>query len=180
MQALIGTVMPKLVVPGHCIHTRLAGWPTGASRDLRTYAQRGSSAEMQKAVPVVEYLQWKTPLSIIKYPDPKLRAVNAKIGVFDDKLRQLAQQMFQVMYEDDGVGLAAPQVGVNIRLMVFNETAERGNPAETVLVNPEIVEKGKVTDIDVEGCLSFPQVYADVEVRVGADYATAAGAISRC
>jgi len=41
-------------------------------------------------------------------------------------------------HRDDGVGLAAPQVGVNVRLMVFNETAERGDPAETVLVNPEV------------------------------------------
>ena len=43
-----------------------------------------------------------------------------------------------MVHRDDGVGLAAPQVGVNVRLMVFNETAERGNPAETVLVNPEV------------------------------------------
>jgi hypothetical protein len=65
---------------------------------------------------------------------------------------------------DDGVGLAAPQVGVNVRLMVFNETAERGSPEETVLVNPVIIEKGRATDVDVEGCLSFPKIYADVEV----------------
>jgi hypothetical protein len=48
--------------------------------------------------------------------------------------------------------------------MVFNETAERGSPEETVLVNPVIIEKGRSTDVDTEGCLSFPKIYAEVEV----------------
>lgn len=131
---------------------------------MRTNARRASGAAAQpRQIPVVDKLEWSNPLSIIKYPDPRLRAVNAKIAVFDDSLKQLASQMMEVMYQDDGVGLAAPQVGVNVRLMVFNETAERGNPAETVLVNPEIIEKSKATDIDEEGCLSFPKIYADVE-----------------
>lgn len=65
---------------------------------------------------------------------------------------------------DDGVGLAAPQVGVNIRLMVFNETARPGAPEETVLVNPTIIEKSRLTDFYEEGCLSFPKMYGDVEV----------------
>ena len=65
------------------------------------------------------------------------------------------------------MGLAAPQVGVNVRLMVFNETAQPGDPAETVLVNPIIIEKSKSTDMDVEGCLSFPKMYGDVEVSQG-------------
>jgi len=47
----------------------------------------------------VEKLEWQTPLSIIKYPDPRLRAVNAKIAVFDDTLQQLANQMFEIMYQ---------------------------------------------------------------------------------
>lgn len=68
---------------------------------------------------------------------------------------------------DDGVGLAAPQIGVNVRLMVFNETAQPGAQEETVLVNPVILETGRATNIDVEGCLSFPLIYADVEVRNG-------------
>lgn len=68
---------------------------------------------------------------------------------------------------DDGVGLAAPQLGLNLRLLVFNETAEPGAPEETVLVNPVIVERGRAMDVDVEGCLSFPRIYADVEVMMG-------------
>lgn len=47
----------------------------------------------------VEKLQWSTPLSIIKYPDPRLRAVNARVAVFDDTLKQLANQMFEIMYQ---------------------------------------------------------------------------------
>lgn len=73
-------------------------------------------------------------------------------------------------HRDDGVGLAAPQIGVNVRLMVFNETARPGAQEEVVLVNPSIIEKGKATDIDVEGCLSFPGIYADVEVRGGEEF----------
>ena len=67
-------------------------------------------------------------------------------------------------FRDDGVGLAAPQVGVNIRLMVFNETAKPGDPAEKVLVNPTILAKSKTTDMDTEGCLSFPDIYQKIEV----------------
>lgn len=69
---------------------------------------------------------------------------------------------------DDGVGLAAPQVGVNIRLMVFNEFGPeaKGGPSETVLVNPEIVMRSRRAEREEEGCLSFPKIYAEVEVRV--------------
>ena len=65
---------------------------------------------------------------------------------------------------DDGVGLAAPQVGVNVRLMVFNPfgSAKPGN--ESILVNPEIVESSRLRGMDEEGCLSFPKIYGEVEV----------------
>ena len=65
---------------------------------------------------------------------------------------------------DDGVGLAAPQVGVNIRLMVFNETGRRGAKEEMVLVNPKVVSSNKQISVYEEGCLSFPKIFADVEV----------------
>lgn len=57
---------------------------------------------------------------IVKYPDPRLRASNEIIDTFDDSLAKLAKDMFKLMYAAQGVGLAAPQVGVNKRLMVFN------------------------------------------------------------
>lgn len=116
---------------------------------------------------------WESPLSVVKYPDPVLRAPNATIECFDENLAKLAEEMFEVMYEDDGVGLAAPQVGVNIRMMVFNETGEREHPeAQVVLVNPRIVTASKDTSVFEEGCLSFPKLYGDVvrpnKVRVKA------------
>jgi peptide deformylase len=58
-----------------------------------------AAAAAAAAAAAVDKLEWSTPLCIIKYPDPRLRAVNAKIGVFDDSLKQLANQMFDVMYQ---------------------------------------------------------------------------------
>ena len=64
---------------------------------------------------------------------------------------------------DDGVGLAAPQVGVNVRLMVYNPTGRRGGE-EYILVNPKILHTSGKRDTAEEGCLSFPRLFADVEV----------------
>ncbi len=65
---------------------------------------------------------------------------------------------------DDGVGLAAPQVGLNLRLMVFNPTGERGGE-EVVLVNPKVITSGGGRDSYDEGCLSFPRIFGHVMVR---------------
>jgi len=100
-----------------------------------------------------------------KYPAPCLRAKNAPVEVFDDALEGLAQAMFKVMYETVGCGLAAPQVGVNYRMMVYNEAGEPGRGKEVVLCNPKIVKYSKEKELFEEGCLSFPKMYADVEVR---------------
>ena len=64
--------------------------------------------------------------------------------------------MVSPCFSTDGVGLAAPQVGVNVRLMVYNPEGERGKGKEYILVNPKIVKFTKETDTDLEGCLSFP------------------------
>ncbi|XP_018446904.1 peptide deformylase 1B, chloroplastic/mitochondrial [Raphanus sativus] len=107
-------------------------------------------------------LQFETPLKIVEYPDPILRAKCKRIGVFDENLKNLADNMFDVMYKTDGIGLSAPQVGLNVQLMVFNPAGESGEGEEIVLVNPKI---NKYSDKLVpfnEGCLSFPGIYADV------------------
>ena len=65
---------------------------------------------------------------------------------------------------DDGVGLAAPQVGVNVRLMVFNESGKRNSQHEMVLINPKVVSSNRQHSLFEEGCLSFPRIFADVEV----------------
>src|SRR4051812_40067362 len=89
------------------------------------------------------------------YPNPVLRKNCAPVTTFDQSLRQLAERMFAVMYESKGVGLAAPQIGVSLRVYVVNTTGEPGG--EQVLVNPEVVETSG-SQTDGEGCLSFPGV----------------------
>ena len=105
-----------------------------------------------------------TKLKILKYPNPKLRSENALVVDFNADLQQVAKEMLLVMYAADGVGLAAPQVGINTRLMVFNEA---GSPAkadkEMVLVNPTILATSEDKDLDEEGCLSFPLIKGRVE-----------------
>lgn len=108
-----------------------------------------------------------TSLRVIKYPDPSLRAKNEEITMEelkDGSIKQLAKEMFLVMYAAEGVGLAAPQVGVNKRLMVFNESGDRKKWLdEVVMINPKIVEGSEGTEIGIEGCLSFPGMDGDVE-----------------
>ncbi|EFJ32763.1 hypothetical protein SELMODRAFT_85358, partial [Selaginella moellendorffii] len=108
-------------------------------------------------------VEFDSNLSIVLYPDPKLRARNIRINSFDDNLKKLVDEMLDVMYRTDGVGLSAPQVGVNARLMVFNPEGERGKGKEYVFVNPMIVKFGKEREADREGCLSFYSAQADVE-----------------
>ncbi|MBC8108650.1 MAG: peptide deformylase [Anaerolineae bacterium] len=96
-------------------------------------------------------------LQIIQYPDPRLRQLSKSVEVFDDRLKILTQRMFELMRLDKGVGLAAPQVGINQRVFVMNYT---GQPADDrVYINPELFditgnEEGE------EGCLSLPRITA--------------------
>lgn len=108
-----------------------------------------------------------TDLQIVKYPHPALRAENAEITVEElkesDEIGKLAKGMLKIMYAAEGVGLAAPQVGVNKRLMVYNPSGDSKKWLdETILVNPEIVEFSDAKDIEIEGCLSFPDMSGDV------------------
>ncbi|KGN59682.1 peptide deformylase 1B, chloroplastic [Cucumis sativus] len=125
-------------------------------------AKRGFSAKEDDVASSVD-LEFEAPLKIVEYPDPILRAKNKRIGSFDDNLKKLVQEMFDVMYKTDGIGLSAPQVGVNVQLMVFNSVGERGEGEEIVLVNPKVYRYSKKTVLFNEGCLSFPMIYADVE-----------------
>jgi peptide deformylase len=101
---------------------------------------------------------------VLKFPDPRLREISKPIVEIDDAVRELARDMCEVMYDEPGIGLAAPQVGVPLRLIVVDtewnqEDAER-NPL--ILVNPEITSReGTITW--TEGCLSVPDYEADVE-----------------
>lgn len=103
-------------------------------------------------------------LEILKYPDPRLRTVNKEVEQFDAHLKDLTRRMFNLMYEANGVGLAAPQVGVNEQILVYNEFGDSKKwVSECVLVNPVIVDRSEAHDIETEGCLSFPDIHGPVE-----------------
>ena len=93
-------------------------------------------------------------LKILIFPDPKLRKVAKKIDKFDKSLEMLAQNMLQTMYEAEGIGLAATQVDVHIRLVVMDLSEERNEPR--VFVNPEYTILDKSPFTYEEGCLSIP------------------------
>ncbi len=103
-------------------------------------------------------------LRIRTYPDEVLRRVAEPVGRerFDDELACLAKSMTRTMYEGAGVGLAAPQVGVGLRLVVIDATSERDSPL--VLVNPVVVESSG-REAGEEGCLSLPEIEATVRRR---------------
>jgi len=101
---------------------------------------------------------------VLQFPDPRLKRISAPIESVTDELRELARDMCEVMYDEPGIGLAAPQVGEAIRLIVVDtEWTEEGNDRDPlVVVNPELSDpEGKV--VWNEGCLSVPDFQADVE-----------------
>ncbi|HKJ25982.1 MAG TPA: peptide deformylase [Myxococcota bacterium] len=101
---------------------------------------------------------------VLQFPDPRLKEVSEPISEVTDAIREIAADMCDVMYDEPGIGLAAPQVGEAIRLIVVDTewTEEDAERSPLVLLNPEIVEReGKVTW--TEGCLSVPDFTADVE-----------------
>lgn len=99
-------------------------------------------------------------LEIRTYGDPVLRKKCAPVEAIDDDLRQLAENMQETMYEADGIGLAAPQVGVPVRLFVYD--VRDPDIAPGVLVNPDIVESSGKSK-EEEGCLSIPGLSEIVE-----------------
>jgi peptide deformylase len=102
-------------------------------------------------------------MEVLVYPDPVLRRGGKTVTTFDGELRTLADRMFEAMYEEGGVGLAAPQVGVEQKLLVLNPAGDKKDRSgERVLLNPRITKK-KGREFGEEGCLSFPGIQAEVE-----------------
>ena len=93
-------------------------------------------------------------LKILIFPDPKLRKVAKKIDKFDKSLEMLSKNMLNTMYEAEGIGLAATQVDIHIRLVVMDLSEERNEPR--VFVNPEYTILDKSPFTYEEGCLSIP------------------------
>jgi peptide deformylase len=99
---------------------------------------------------------------ILKFPDPILREKAEKISNFDDSLQGLANDMIETMYDAPGVGLAAPQIGESVQLIVVNTSQDEDGEESLVMVNPEITEK-EGTQVDEEGCLSVLDLTAAVK-----------------
>jgi peptide deformylase len=108
-------------------------------------------------------------LSILRYPDPRLHTVAQPVAVVDERIRQLVDEMLELMYAADGVGLAATQVDVHERVIVIDTSEGRDDPR--VLINPELVQVSDEMVVGDEGCLSVPTIYdkvprhAQVKVR---------------
>jgi peptide deformylase len=101
-----------------------------------------------------------TRLTILEYPDPRLRTIAQPVQTVDDELRTLVDDMLETMYASKGIGLAATQVNVHRRLLVADVSEGQDQPM--VFVNPEIVSREEV-DVHQEGCLSVPGIYEDIE-----------------
>ncbi len=102
-------------------------------------------------------------MDVVLYPDPVLRLRGKPITEFDASLRATAEQMIEKMYEHTGVGLAAPQVGLQLRLFVFNPAGSKEDTSdERAFCNPQILSK-KTLEWGEEGCLSIPEIYGEVE-----------------
>ncbi|KTC89469.1 peptide deformylase [Fluoribacter dumoffii] len=97
--------------------------------------------------------------TILYLPDPRLRDVAKPVVHFDDKLQTLIDDMFETMYDARGVGLAAPQIGVGLRLSVIDIEGDKQN--QLVIINPEIVTAEGEKKFE-EGCLSVPGAYDTV------------------
>lgn len=103
---------------------------------------------------------------IVLSPDPRLKTVCEPITTIDDNVRKLAKRMLRDMYAADGCGLAAPQVGELVQLVVIDVDYSDGKKNPYVLINPKIVEKSDETETTYEGCLSFPGISVPVERSV--------------
>ncbi|MFI4956273.1 MAG: peptide deformylase [Gammaproteobacteria bacterium] len=100
-----------------------------------------------------------TLLNVLIYPDKRLLKPAQPIEQIDDTIRDIAKNMIETMYTEEGIGLAAPQVGISLRLMTVDLSEEKNQPQ--VLINPVITERtGEVQS--KEGCLSFPDLYIEV------------------
>ncbi|MBM7062664.1 peptide deformylase [Pseudomonas sp. UL073] len=100
-------------------------------------------------------------LTILEFPDPRLRTIAKPVEVVDDALRQLVDDMFETMYDAPGIGLAATQVNVHKRVVVMDLSEDKSEPR--VFINPEFEALTEDMDQYQEGCLSVPGFYENVD-----------------
>ncbi|MBI4446939.1 MAG: peptide deformylase [Acidobacteria bacterium] len=99
---------------------------------------------------------------ILKYGAPELEKESLPVTDFNDQLRQLAQDMLETMYAAPGIGLAAPQIGINLRLIVIDLSSGEEKGSQIVMANPQILHQEGIQKGE-EGCLSIPSFTAIVE-----------------
>lgn len=99
-------------------------------------------------------------LKVVHYPDPVLRKRAQPVDVTDPEVLQVARRMVELMHDANGVGLAAPQIGLSWRIFVTNHTGEPGD--DRIYLNPELTEPSRQTHPHEEGCLSLPEIVAEV------------------
>ena len=129
----------------------------------RSFAQLARSAgKTSSSVAVPKKPLDSPPLHIHKLGDDVLRVEGRRVGKVDESVRDLARDMLRSMYTARGIGLAAPQVGVDKQLLVIDLDPETPSTPPLVLINPEIVSASAGLDTYEEGCLSIPGVYLDV------------------
>ncbi len=101
---------------------------------------------------------------ILIHPDPRLKKVAEAVPDISDEMRVLAEDMLATMYAAPGIGLAAPQIGLSQRVIVMDCIKEgEGKPEPVVMVNPKVILESDERNVYEEGCLSLPEMYADVE-----------------
>ena len=99
--------------------------------------------------------------TILTYPDPELKKKSAPVTVINEKIRELARDMAETMYEAPGVGLAAPQIGVHQRIIVIDVAGQDEPPDLIIAINPVIIH-AEGDAYEEEGCLSVPKYAANV------------------
>jgi peptide deformylase len=99
-------------------------------------------------------------LDILHYPDKRLRTIARPVEQVDEQIRTLVADMFETMYAAPGIGLAATQVDVHLRVIVIDISEEKNQPL--CLINPQIISSDGA-EMTQEGCLSVPEVYENVE-----------------
>ena len=101
------------------------------------------------------------PLIIL--PDPVLREISKPVETIDASVKRLATDMLETMYKAPGIGLAAIQVGVPLRMVVIDLAKEEEPKAPQIFINPEVIHSAEERSVYEEGCLSIPEYYAEVE-----------------